>query len=137
VLLTIVGASGAAILVISTVAAIVVPRFISKTDQAKMAAAKSDEATLVSELDSFRVDCGRYPTAKEGLNALQSAPPSLENKWKGPYATADVPNDPWGHPYVYRITNNGRNVSIESYGSDGQPGGEGSTSETDIVDRVD
>lgn len=53
-------------------------------------------------LEMFKVDYGRYPTTSEGLGVLVSVPTndSLMN-YKGPYLDG-TPEDPWGHPYVYR-----------------------------------
>jgi general secretion pathway protein G len=93
-------------------------------DEDKTAEAKADEATLASELDAFYLDCGRYPTNEEGLNALVVPPPDLAIKWKGPYGKGVIPVDPWGNQYVYQKPGaKGGNLSITSYGSDGKPGG--------------
>ena len=111
----------------SVLAAVTVSRVIHRSSDARVAAAKSDIATLESALKLFRLDCGRYPTAKEGLKALTMDQPGLEKAWKGPYVSGKVPNDPWGHSYVYkapRKTDLDRYI-IESYGSDGKPGGTG------------
>ena len=88
------------ILILGILAALIVPRVISRTGDAKIAAAKSDLSSIKSALQSFRIDCDRYPTEDEGLAALVTAPSGLENKWKAPYLSA-VPVDPWQIPYVY------------------------------------
>ncbi len=97
------------------------------SEDAKVAAAKSDIATLESALKLFRLDCGRYPTSKEGLKALRLDQRGLEKVWKGPYIAGKVPLDPWGHAYVYKNpAHHGMDSYIvESYGSDGRPGGAG------------
>lgn len=124
------------ILILAILAALIVPKVMGRQGQAKIAAAQSDEATLASCLHQFRLDCDRYPTTEEGLNALITAPAGLENKAKEPYLTkSTVPNDPWGNPYVYQSPGaNGASDSftISSYGSDGQQGGTGDAA--DIVD---
>jgi general secretion pathway protein G len=121
--------------ILAVLAALIVPRLISRTDTAKVDAAKSDEATLASELQTFHLDCDRYPTTDEGLNALESPPSDVATKWKGPYSSDKIPNDPWGNPYVYQAPGvNGGSFSITSYGSDGQPGG--TDTAADIIDTV-
>ena len=61
----------------------------------------SATADLASGLDLFMVDVGRYPTEREGREALV-ANPGLES-WQGPYLRSKaVPLDPWGHAYIYR-----------------------------------
>ena len=105
-------------------AALIVPKVIGKQDQAKITAAQADENSLEGALKTFRLDCDRYPTTNEGLNALRTPPPGLEGKWKGPYLDKDVPNDPWGNPYIYKCPaqNGPDSFSITSYGASGQPG---------------
>ena len=65
-----------------------------------------------------------YPTMEEGLAVLVARPAS-EPKWDGPYLTKDVPLDPWGNPYVFKIPGDHGEYDLLSYGKDGQPGGTG------------
>ena len=51
--------------------------------------------------------------------------PASEPKWAGPYLRKDVPLDPWGKPYVYKIPGEKGEFDLVSYGKDGQPGGTG------------
>jgi general secretion pathway protein G len=115
------------ILILAILAALIVPKVVGKTGDAKVAAAKSDLATVSSALQNFRLDNDRYPTSEEGLQALSTQPASGATNWKGPYLTKPVGNDPWGNPYVYQFPGPNGNDSymLESYGSDGAPGGEG------------
>lgn len=78
---------------------------------------------LRTALGMFEVDCGRYPTAAEGLGILIKAPAdgSITN-WRGPYIDSPkVPEDPWGHPYVYRFpgVHNTNTFDLYSLGPDG------------------
>ena len=122
------------ILILAILAALIVPRVVGKTSDAKIAAAKADLATISSALQNFRLDCDRYPTTEEGLSALSTAPSSGATGWKGPYLQKPVENDPWVHPYVYQYPGPNGNDSylVESYGSDGAPGGEGDAA--DIIE---
>jgi len=88
---------------------------------------KSELATLSSGLQNFRLDCDRYPTNSEGLAAVMECPRGLEHKWKGPYLMQRISSDPWGNPYVYACPgpNGVDSYLLESYGSDGAPGGDG------------
>jgi general secretion pathway protein G len=117
------------ILILAILASLIIPRLISRTDDAKIAKAKSDIATLSSCLQAYRLDNDKYPTTEEGLVALRSAPSDAPH-WKGPYIDKDIPNDPWGNPYVYQSPGpSGQDYLITSYGSDGQPGGEGNAAD--------
>jgi len=122
------------ILILAILAALIVPRVVSKTGDAKVAAAKSDLATLSSALQNFRLDNDRYPSSDEGLAALVTAPSSGATNWKGPYLTKSIPDDPWGTPYVYQYPgpNGSDSYLLESYGEDKVPGGEGNAA--DIVE---
>ena len=76
-------------------------------------------------IDNFRLDVGRYPTAEEGLNALVVKPANAD-KWSGPYLKKEVPMDPWGHPYVYKIPGAKSDYGVISNGPDAkQSGGNG------------
>jgi general secretion pathway protein G len=113
------------ILILSILAALIIPRLLGRTSDAKIAAAKSDIATLSSALQQFRLDNDRFPTTEEGLEALR-VQPSDATHWKGPYIEKDVPTDPWHNPYVYQSPGpDGQDFLITSYGSDGAPGGDG------------
>jgi general secretion pathway protein G len=123
------------ILILAILAALIVPKVMGRQGQAKVAAAKSDESELAGALHQFRLDCDRYPTTEEGLNALVTAPSGLESKAHEPYLTKAVTNDPWGNQYVYTspgASGSSDSFTITCYGSDGAPGGTGEAE--DIVD---
>ena len=90
--------------------------------------------TLIAGLEAFRLDNTRYPTTREGLDALIRRPPNLK-RWEGPYLKAGLPRDPWGNVFIYsgpRAKNKG-DYKLASYGADGRLGGEGSSG--DISNR--
>jgi general secretion pathway protein G len=121
------------ILILGILAALIVPRVVGRASDAKIAKARSDLSELGNLLQQFRLDTGRYPTTEEGLQALRVAPADVQG-WKGPYPTKDIPNDPWGNPYIYEYPGSSGTDSIKlmSYGSDGQQGGEGEAA--DIIE---
>ncbi len=113
------------ILILAILAALIIPRLIGRTSDAKIAKAKSDIATVSSLLQQYRLDNDKYPTTEEGLNALRVRPSSAKN-WKGPYTTKDIPMDPWGNSYMYQSPGpDGQDFLVISYGADGAPGGDG------------
>ena len=97
----------------------------SGSSSPKVAAAKSDLATISSALQNFRLDCDRYPTQKERLKALTQMPVTLESKWKGPYISRLPPTDPWARSYLYQTLKRGKSQTyrLTSFGEDGIPGG--------------
>jgi general secretion pathway protein G len=86
--------------ILAILAAVVVPKLVGRSDQAKVAAAKSDISSLEGALSQFEVDTGRFPSSDEGLVALTVAPANVNNNWHGPYLM-HPPKDPWGQQYVY------------------------------------
>ncbi|RLJ63526.1 type II secretion system major pseudopilin GspG [Sulfurisoma sediminicola] len=113
--------------IIGLLVAYVGPRYVSQIGKSETAAARAQIEALAKALDAFRLDTGHYPSAAQGLAALRERPAS-EAKWNGPYLQKDVPADPWGKSYVYRLpsSNGSRNdFDLLSYGRDGAPGGSG------------
>ena len=112
------------VLVILTVlAAVVVPKFTNRSEQAKETAARTDISAIEGALDTFEVDNGRYPTTEESLRALVEQPPSAKT-WKGPYIKRGIPKDPWGNLYIYRYPgqHNVNGYDLHSMGPDGHEG---------------
>lgn len=120
------------VLILAVLAALIVPRVIGKSGDAKHSKAASDIAALRASLQNFRLDCDRYPTDEEGLQALRSAPGDVKN-WRGPYLDRPLPPDPWGEPYIYEV--NGDEIRVISYGRDKVPGGV--DEDADIGDESD
>ena len=112
------------LVILAVLAAVVVPKFTGRSEQARVAAAKADISAIELQLDAFEIDAGRFPTTEEGLGALIT-PPAQVRQWNGPYLKKGVPVDPWGNPYVYRFPGqiNTTGVDVYSYGPDGNEGG--------------
>lgn len=113
------------IVIIGLLAAYVGPKYFSQLGKSEVTIAKAQIEAFEKSLDTFRLDVGRYPTTEEGMNALMVAPPALAAKWNGPYLKKGIPQDPWGHPYIYRAPGAKAEYEIVSTGKDGQPGGTG------------
>ncbi len=114
------------ITILAVLAALILPKLMSRADDAKVAKATTDLADISKYLETYRLDTGRYPTTDEGLDALYTQPADATG-WKGPYITQPVPDDPWQHPYVYQWpgANGEDSFSLQCLGADGQPGGDG------------
>jgi len=112
------------LVILAVLAAVVVPKFTGRREQANQAAAKAQISNLQVALDGFEIDVGRYPTSEEGLQGLMDEPTAVKN-WKGPYLPKAVGNDPWGNPYQYVSpgTHSKAGYDLFSYGPDGHEGG--------------
>lgn len=108
--------------ILGLIASLVGPKLFGKLGKAQQKTAKTQIEMLMSAMDAFRLDVGRYPTQQEGLTALVSDP-GVE-KWDGAYLKKAIPNDPWNNPYQYRNPGEHGEIDIYSYGRDNQPGGE-------------
>ena len=113
------------LLIIGVLAALVVPNVLDRADDARVTAAKTDVNNLMQALKLYRLDNQRYPTAEQGLQALRAKPAAVPvpNNWKS--YLDQLPNDPWGRPYVYLNPGIQGEVDVMSFGADGQAGGEG------------
>ncbi len=112
------------VVIIGLLAGLVLPQFIRQEEKAKLKATRAQIELLGTALDTFRLDIGRYPTTEEGLQALRQKPATLD-RWDGPYLKKELPEDPWGKPYVYKSPGDHGPYDIISYAADGVPGGEG------------
>jgi general secretion pathway protein G len=110
------------LVILAVLAAVVVPKFTGRSDDARNAAAKSDIASYDLSLDQFEVDNGHYPTNDEGLAALVNQPSNAKN-WRA--YVKQLKSDPWGNPYVYRNPGqiNRNSYDLFSMGKDGREGG--------------
>lgn len=110
--------------IIGLLVAYVGPRYVSQIGKSETAAARAQIEALAKAIDTYRLDTGRFPSTAQGLAALLVRPAG-ETKWNGPYLQKDVPLDPWGKPYFYRMPGAKRDYELMSYGRDGAPGGTG------------
>ena len=113
------------LVILSILAAVVVPKFTGGTEKARKARAQTDLTTIDGAIDRFELDTGRFPSNEEGLAVLaQQQPPAGVKEWNGPYLK-QVPLDPWGNPYLYRNPGqyNAKGVDLASFGANGQEGG--------------
>jgi general secretion pathway protein G len=116
------------ITILGILAALIVPRVVGRTDDARIAAARQDIASIMQALKLYRLDNGRYPTTEQGLQALMTKPSAepVPNNWKqgGYLERSNIPRDPWGNPYQYLNPGLRGEIDVFSFGADGQSGGQ-------------
>jgi len=113
------------ITIIALLMALVGPRVLNYLSESKVKTARIQIQSFATALDLFYLDTGRYPTSAEGLTALVQHGSGVAS-WNGPYLRGgNVPNDPWGKPYVYRSPGEHGAYDLVSFGADGQEGGTG------------
>jgi general secretion pathway protein G len=117
------------VIIIGILAAIVTPRLINKTSEARVTEAQIQIKNIETALKLFKIDNGFYPSTEQGLEALVF-PPSTgripENyRQSGYLKKKTIEPDPWGNEYIYIAPGEQAAYDIISYGADGQPGGDG------------
>ena len=101
------------ITIIALFSAIAYQRLTPALEQGRVTAARTQIESLMSALQRYNIENGRFPTQEQGLDAVR------------PFLTTEIPLDPWGAPYVYRYPGeHSSDPELMSYGADGQAGGE-------------
>ena len=115
------------VVIIGILGALVVPKLLGRTGEARVTAAKTDIATMMQALKLYKLDNQRYPSTEQGLQALITKPTSgpAANGWKSGGYIEKLPKDPWGNAYQYLSPGIHGEVDVFSLGADGQPGGSG------------
>jgi general secretion pathway protein G len=107
------------LVIISLVAGTVGVAVMKQLDNAKRKQAGVQIHNLSEALELYKLQFHNYPSTGEGLQALVApkgnAQPFIQH----------VPQDPWGHDYVYIYPGAGNQGSFDllSYGPDGVQGG--------------
>lgn len=122
------------LVMISVVAALIVPNVIGRPDEARVSVAATDMRSIAGALQLYRLDNGTYPTTAQGLDALAVRPvtPPLPRTWPVDGYLTILPLDPWGTPYVYRAK--GGRFDLISLGADAAIGGEGVNADIPLRD---
>lgn len=117
------------VFILSLLAAIVAPRIIGRTDDARIAEAKVQIRNFETALKLFKLDNGFYPETQQGLEALVEKPATgkIPQKYRegGYLEQKKIPLDPWSNPYLYVSPGLHGDIDIASYGADSKDGGEG------------
>src|SRR6185436_14795796 len=104
--------------ILAILAALVVPRIMGRTDDAKRTAAKVQIRNIDGALQLYKLDHGVYPTTEQGLKALVEKPSVgvIPKKWKIGGYLQKLPEDPWGNPYKYLSPgqSTGQNLNLRS-----------------------
>ena len=109
------------LVILGILAAIVIPKFSGRTEQAREQQAVTQISTFKTALDAFEIDTGSYP---KGLIDLIQGPRDAQN-WRGPYLQSDtIPKDPWGNDYIYRFPGSHAPALAYDLSSAGPPGGD-------------
>ena len=117
------------VVILGILAALVVPKIMSRPEQARLIKAKQDVLAIQNALDLYKLDNGFYPSTEQGLLALVTKPSSnpVPSDWKA--YLKSLPKDPWGRDYLYLNPGQHSEVDVFTYGASGQENGQDSQSE--------
>lgn len=117
------------VFILSILVALVAPRIIGRTDDARIADARLQINNFEMALKLFKLDNSFYPDTQQGLDALVEKPiiGRIPHKYPagGYLEKKKIPMDPWGNSYAYVCPGLHGDYDIFSYGADGKEGGEG------------
>ena len=110
------------VVILGILAAIIVPKIMSRPEQARIVKVKQDILAIQSALDLYKLDNGIYPTTDQGLQALVTKPTisPVPRNWKSEGYLQEVPMDPWSQQYQYM--NDNEKLRIYSFGPKGKEG---------------
>jgi general secretion pathway protein G len=121
------------IVILALLAALVAPKLIGRSDDAKIADAKVQIRNIETGLKLYKLDSGVYPTTEQGLQALVEKPTvgQIPNNWRtgGYLESKTIPKDPWKNDYLYLSPGEHGDYDLCSYGADGVKGGEGNNAD--------
>ncbi len=108
------------LVILALIAGLVLPGIIGKAESAKAKAASSQISRISMSVEHFYLDTGNTPSSLEDL----VNEPANARGWNGPYIKRSLLKDPWGRDYQYRAPGDHGDFDIQSFGADGQRGGE-------------
>ena len=113
--------------ILAILAALVVPRIMGRTDDAKRTATKVQIRNIEGGLQLYKLDNGVYPSTEQGLKALVEKPSVgvIPKKWKLGGYLPKLPEDSWQNPYKYSSPSPKGDYEIISLATDGEVGGDG------------
>ena len=110
------------LVIMGIMAALVVPRILGRTDDARKTSAQADISSIMQALKLYKLDNMRYPTTQQGLAALvtKTTLAPIPKDFKDGGYLEKLPNDPWGSPYQYQNPGQHGEIDVYSFGADGQ-----------------
>lgn len=109
------------VVILSILAVFIVPKIMSKPEQARKTQARQNIRILETSLNMYKLDNFQYPSTDQGLEALVTKPSgSPEPKNYSPDGYVErLPKDPWGNEYQYLSPGTHGKLDIFSLGPDG------------------
>ncbi len=111
-----------AVTIAAIVGSVIAPNVMNSLHSSKKKQAEMELQAISSGLNQYKLDNYNYPTESQGINALVKKP--TINPIPHDYPTKGYLNkinsDPWGNEYVYKLSSDGSEFEIYSFGPDGK-----------------
>ncbi|RKZ37840.1 MAG: type II secretion system protein GspG [Gammaproteobacteria bacterium] len=113
------------VVILSILAALVVPRIMDNPDKARLLKVEQDIRAISTALKLYKLDNYSYPITDQGLEALiiKTTVPPEPRQWKSGGYLDSLATDPWGFPYNYLSPGIHGEYDLYSQGADGQADG--------------
>jgi general secretion pathway protein G len=120
------------VVILAILAAMIVPKIMSRPEQAKMTKTKEDVLALENALEMYKLDNGFYPSTDQGLQSLivQPTTPPVPEHWQEGGYVKRLDNDPWSNPYQYLNPGVHGEIDVFSFGPTGK---QNSASESNYI----
>ena len=115
------------VVILGLLAAVIVPNVVARAEEARRTTARTQIESFVTSVEMYRLHNGNYPSTQQGLDALVRKPTiaPVPKKYPNEPYIKNIPDDPWGNPYIYRCPGEKNPFDIISTGPDAEEGGEG------------
>ncbi len=120
------------LVILSGLIGVLATQVTKQLGKARVKQARIQMSEIMKSLDMFYTDCGFYPSADQGLQALVEAPSECRNWGPDPYLKS-VPKDPWGTEFIYESS--GGPPTIISLGEGKREGGTGLEADISTADE--
>jgi general secretion pathway protein G len=123
------------VVIMGLLVTIVGQNVIARMEEARRTTARTQISAFENSLEMYRLHNGVYPTTQQGLDALVRKPATapIPKKYPAEPYMKNIPDDPWGNPYIYRCPGEKGAYDIVSTARTGEEGGEGL--DADITNR--
>ncbi|PIS09728.1 MAG: type II secretion system protein GspG [Bdellovibrio sp. CG10_big_fil_rev_8_21_14_0_10_47_8] len=105
--------------ILGSLMAILLPKITGNIDKSKVGETKIIIGQVITALNMYFTDCGKFP---ESLEGLVTADASCSN-WGPESYIKKTPKDAWQREFQYSME--GNSFVLKSLGSDGREGGDG------------
>ncbi len=115
------------VVILGILGAAVVPKFFQQVEKAEVARAKTDIASLDTQIELYKTQTGVFPSTEQGLYSLVTKPPGDPEPRNYPQFgfIKKLSKDPWNNDYYYIYPGERGAYDIFTLGADGTEGGEG------------